>query len=420
MTRKQGTRLLAGAAAGMLLLAGCGPKKPDTVAGLGGTTGRLSGLEPAAELPQGYASGYEAFTAQVFRALYRDSGDNPDGVFFSPASLYMALGMTAEGMEQDTLRQTLELLHAEDRERLREGNRNLQSLLTGNPKDYFSLSNALWIREEAQAAVRPEFLGFNQEYYGALVSVQPFDGTLVPAVNGWVERNTGGMIRELLQEPLDESAFMLLVNTVLFEGKWKTSFGPACDGVFHAADGDVTLPLMNVRLEAGWYEDSLVSACLLDYADERTAMLVAVPKKDMDTLVDSFHKDSVSRWLAGMGQSTVDVTLPRFSMEYCGELNEVFRSLGMTDAFDETADFSSMTGPDMGAHIGKILHQTALEVSEEGTRAAAATSVEMRTLSARPDLRELRADRPFLCAIVDQPTGAVLFLGAVTHPRELK
>lgn len=419
-TRKKGLRLLAGAAAGMLLLAGCGSKKPLPVAGLGETTGRLSGLTPVEELPGAYVSGYEAFTARLFKTLYQTNGDNPDGVFFSPASLYMALGMTAEGMEGDTLQQTMELLHMENRELLRGGNRDLQSLLTGNPKGYFSLSNAIWIRDEAEASIKPTFLGVNKEYYGALVSVQPFNDTLIPAINGWVEQNTDGMIREMLKAPLDPDAFMFLVNTVLFDGKWKEAFEAAYDSTFHGADGDTALPLMSKMLHTGWYEDEQVSACLLDYQDDRTAMLVALPKKDMDSLVDGMTEKSLSKWLRGMTTQTVDVTIPRFSMDYRKELKDICRSLGMTDAFEGGADFSSMTDPDMLPYIGSILHQTALEVSEEGTKAAAATSVEMRCEGAVMDLKQLKADRPFLCAIVDKPTGAVLFLGAVMNPQELE
>ena len=113
--------------------------------------------------------------------------------------------------------------------------------------------------------------------------------------------------------------------------------------------------------------------------------------------------------------------MPRFSMEYSREMKDVLKELGMTDAFDGSrADFSALaTGLDM-PHIGSVVHKAVLEVGEKGTKAAAATSVQINDESAVMDMQFLMADKPFFCAIVDKTTGAVLFAGAVTDPQPLE
>ena len=159
----------------------------------------------------------------------------------------------------------------------------------------------------------------------------------------------------------------------------------------------------------------------LDYDDGRTAMLVAVPREGtggLDALMASMDKDTVPGWLKGMTEQQVGMVLPRFSMEYRAELKEVLSGMGMTDAFDpDKADFSGLTEREP-VFIGQVIHQTALEVGEKGTRAAAATAVEILCGSAM-NVLSVGADRPFFCAVVDKPTGALLFAAAVTDPKPL-
>lgn len=165
---------------------------PDRVVPAIGGEGHLCGLPPVDTLGAAYRTGYETFTVRMLQELY-GKPEAINGVFFSPASLYMALGMAAEGMRGSTLEQTLSLLAAEDRPALRQGNRELQSLMSGNTKGYFHLANAVWLRESFASCVKPGFLDLNREYYGAKVALHPFDTSLVPDVNRWVSDNTDGV-----------------------------------------------------------------------------------------------------------------------------------------------------------------------------------------------------------------------------------
>ena len=175
---------------------------------------------------------------------------------------------------------------------------------------------------------------------------------------------------------------------------------------------------MTQKADRPWIEDSLAQVTLLAYLDERTAMLVAVPKGTLDGLVRDLRPGTLSGWLSGMKEETTSVTMPRFSLKYGGSLKKTLKAMGMTDAFDERkADLSDMAD---GLFLGDVIHKTALQVGEAGTKAAAATAVAVcGTAAVIEEPKILVADRPFLCMILDKPTGAVLFAGTVENPQIL-
>ena len=237
-----------------------------------------------------------------------------------------------------------------------------------------------------------------------------------------------------MKPPLSSDDLMLLINTLLYEGKWEDPFllRSTSDGVFHGPEGNRSLPMMAQTLSnAVWYEDDAIEATRLPFADHRTAMVLVLPKKTGTV--------ALTEWIAGLKPADLceliaaegrcdrlHLTLPRFTVSYKENLKDTLVKLGMTDAFDSlAADFSRMVKPtgSLRPYIDIVQHNTALEVSEAGVLAAAATDVEMKAGAARPNSLEehtLRLDRPFFCALVDQPTGAVIFGGAVCRPKALE
>ena len=385
-------------------------------------------LTPVNQLYDNFADSYQAFTADLLKQLVQASKKGQltaeDGVLISPASLYIALGMTAEGMAGDTLDQTLSLLHTGDAEALREGCRELLSLLSGNPKNSFRWANSLWLQDSFQEQILPDFLQRNQTYYSAEIVPHAFDATLIPAINRWAEKRTDGMIKELLQpQQLRDDSVLYLLNSLLFNGEWASPFDgrQSMDGIFRGSRGDVTLPMMRQTYKGRWMQDEVVSAALLDYKDDRTAMLIAVPREEsggVDALIESLDKETLSSWMQAMTEETIALVMPRFSMEFRSELEKILPDMGMKDAFDsERADFSRLTTIEP-TYIGSVIHQTALQVGEEGTKAAAATAIGVLCGDAM-NTRHVTANQPFLCAVVDKPTGALLFAAVVTDPKPI-
>lgn len=377
-------------------------------------------------LPDSFADGYGAFALRLIQQTQRP-GENG---FVSPASVYLALAMTANGAAGNTQKQMLEVLGVKDAAALNTGSRDLQSLLTGG----YRLANGIWLNQTHTSGVEAGFLKANDAYFHAGVQRIPFNNDAIPAINDWVADRTAGRITDLVKPPLSDDDLMLLLNTLLYEGKWKDPFLPrsTSDGIFHGPNGSRSLPMMTQTLQnAVWYEDGAIEATRLPFADGRTAMVLALPKKT--------GAAALTAWIAGLKPEKLreltaannrcdrlHLTLPRFTVSYKEDLKDTLVKLGMADAFDSlAADFSRMVKPTGALHpyIDIVRHHTALEVSEAGVLAAAATDVEMKAGAARPTSvmeRTLLLDRPFFCALVDEPTGAVIFGGAVCLPEALE
>lgn len=385
--------------------------------------GWLPDLEEAAALPDEFAEGYGAFALRLLQTA-RTEGEN---AFLSPASVYLALSMTAQGSAGDTRKEMLDVLGASSLESLGEGCYALQSHLTGGGNTSYSLANGIWVDEKMAPFLKPGFLDSNR-YFGAKLATARMDAALIASINGWVEENTAGRIRELLPAEAADSR-MILVNTLLFADDWASPFDPADnqEGMFHAPDGDKPMTMMRQTLpDAALYEDAETEALCLDFADGRTGLLIALPKEKgaaaLDAWVSSLDPARFEAMLSPQGTEEVAITLPRFALSYKEELSEILKTMGMPLAFDEgRADFSAMADWANRLFIAMVQHQTRLEVSEEGAVAAAATAVAVTDTALAPPLkgREFVVDRPFFCALVDKPTGALIFGGAVYAPEPL-
>ena len=386
--------------------------------------GWLPDLKEAAALPEEFAEGYQSFALRLLQTA-RKEGEN---AFLSPASVYLALAMTAQGSAGETREDMLDVLGASSLESLGEGCYALQSRLTGGGNTSYSLANGIWVDEKMAPYLKPGFLDSNR-YFGAKLEAARMDGALIASINAWVEENTAGRIRDLLPAEAADSR-MILVNTLLFTDGWASPFDPADNQawVFRAPGGEKLMTMMRQTLPGGaLYEDAETEAICLDFADGRTGLLIALPKKEgaaaLDAWVGSLDPARLAAMLApqGIGEPVL-LVLPRFALSYQEELSENLKAMGMPLAFDkERADFSAMADWTNRLSIAMVQHQTRLEVSEEGAVAAAATAVAVTDAALAPTLkgREFVVDRPFFCALVDKPTGALIFGGAVYDPEPL-
>ena len=216
---------------------------------------------------------------------------------------------------------------------------------------------------------------------------------------------------------------MLLLNAVYFKGDWTAPFDPqqTRDMPFYRPSGDSRpVPMMYQDGRFGYFEDGFQAVRLPYGDDERLAMYVFLPPRgadfyefsaslDYETLADAF-----SRFVPGHGE----VLLPRMDVSYKTRLNAALQELGMGIAFDPgRADFSRLhPAGSRNIYISDVIHQSVLKVDEEGTEAAAVTSVDFRVTSLPVYDFRFQADRPFVVVIRDDATGALLFVGAVVDP----
>jgi len=360
------------------------------------------------------------FGFRLLAELRQGTGGN---VFISPTSLSMALSMTyngAVGATKDGMARALGVGQM-SLQALNEGQLALLNTLPGaDPKVKLTIANALWAQNGFR--FRNDFLARDKQYYRAPVTVTDITGDAgTRQINAWVKQATSGKITDLLKPgDLDALTRMVLTNAVYFKGAWTTAFDKKLtqDAPF-AVTGDKTkmVPMMSITGKFQYLENDEAQGVRLPYGKGRMAMYLLLPKfqKHLTDEITLFNQANWEQWLPQFHEEEVRVFLPRFKARFAGELSKPLSVLGVADAFDEgKADFSGMTGG-KDLYIKLVQHQTVLEVNEEGSEAAAATAAVMDT-KAMPREIIFRADRPFLCAIRDDQSGALLFLGAIENP----
>lgn len=360
------------------------------------------------------------FGLSLFRGV---AGETPEtNVILSPLSVSMALGMAANGAAGDTWSAMRDALRygTLDRTEINRSYRGLLDLLRGaDPKVRLDIANSIWSREGFP--VLQEFIDSNRQYLDAEVRSLDFSrADAADIINAWVSEKTQGKIPSIVDGPISELVMMYLINAVYFKGSWADRFNPDLtrDDTFLAPDG-VRLPvkMMSRSGSIRYHQDALAEIADLPYGWDRYSMAVLLPRPgvSLGELREALQPTQWASWLESLRETSMDLQLPRFTLSYETRLVDVLAKLGMGIAFDPNrADFTGINAAG-DLHISDVRHKTFVKVDEEGTEAAAVTSVEIGTTSMPP---VMRVDRPFVFVIHERHTGAILFIGQVTHPED--
>jgi len=365
--------------------------------------------------------GNSAFAFELLRKTC-GSGETRN-LFISPLSVSVALAMTYNGASGKTADEMATVLGFEGID-LGELNQSMADLTTVleqvDSTVQLTVANSLWGRKEF--AFRPDFLQRNAAFYRAETQSLDFADPGAPVViNGWVNRSTQGLIDKII-DAIPRDAMLYLINAIYFKGRWQTAFDPTVtsDGPFHLADGNEKIvPMMNQSGSFRYAESEGVQVVRLPYGTGRMGMYIFLPAgaHGLGGFLTGLDDRVFIEWMSRLAPREGNVLVPRFKMEYeCG-LVPTLRALGMRDAFDaSTADFSGMS--DAALCVSEVKHKAVVEVNEEGTKAAAVTSVEMKATSIREpaDRFSFIANRPFFFVIRDDATGTLLFMGALYDP----
>lgn len=348
--------------------------------------------------------------------------DNNKNIFVSPSSIAFALAMTyngASGSTQEAMAKTLELQGMD----LQEINYNYADLKASleNPDSEVKLNiaNSLWAEQNAN--LKPGFVQNNQDFYQAKVTNLNFTDPAAPnIINNWVRENTQGKIDKIVDK-IDPDRVLFLLNAIYFKGSWTKEFKQykTAEFPFYLSSGEEKQhPMMSQSGEYKYYETDKFQAVSLPYGDGRVSFYVFLPKQNSN--LESFYQSlSAANWEKWMSQFALregSVRIPRFKMDYEATLNDALSALGMKEAFTNNANFSEMGN---NLKISQVKHKTFVEVNEEGTEAAATTSVGIQLTSAKlPSQKpfEMIVNRPFFCTIRDNQTGSVLFMGSIVEP----
>jgi len=347
-----------------------------------------------------------------------------ENIMVSPVSVVTALAMTANGAKEETLSQMLSVIGGN--QELEELNRNLRawtSGLAGREETGVKIANSIWFKdEEDRILVEESFLKKNAAYFGAGIYKAPFDQSTLKDINQWVSGHTDGRIDQILDE-IPKEAVMYLINTVAFEEQWQEIYTDSqiWQDTFTNADmEEKTVDFLHAK-ESIYLEDDSAFGFVKPYEDGYR--FVALLPKEGVTLEEYVLSLTGEHFLALLSEAkegvSVHTSMPKFEAEYEVELKDILTAMGMENAFDEErADFSGLgTSKDGNIYINRVLHKTYICVDGLGTRAGAATTVEMISETAMLEEEEyfVTLNRPFVYAIVEEETNIPLFIGVVNH-----
>lgn len=342
----------------------------------------------------------------VLRALT----DGTKNQVFSPVSLAYALGMALEGADGATEDEIEKALGTDDLDDWIEHN---GSKLTAAG---LKLANAAFITGEIQPDA--DYIEDLKKDFGA--EWFEMSGDMADKINQWTKEHTDGLIEKLIDGELDPLSQLVLVNAVAMDAKWSSPFSAdeTADGIFHAPDGDVTASMMHQTLYADYAETDEALILRLTYSDSGLSMLLALPKdgQSVTGVLDKLSEKGLSYFSFPEEMTEVSLTMPKIDLSAKNTLNDALQALGVRTAFSDSADFSDIT-KSMPLQIAEVMQKARLVVDEDGTKAAAATEVEIRAMAALQEV-DFTLDRPFVAVIAEEETGTVCFASVIANPAE--
>lgn len=362
------------------------------------------------------------FAFELFRTATANLGPR-DNALLSPLSVGMALTMTNNGAAGETRDAIAKVLMADGFDAVTI-NTYYQKLIVDlpqlDPRTKLDVANSIWYREGFE--VLPDFLDVNRTFYRAEVAALDFaDAGAAEIINDWVSRETNDKIPTIIDGNVPGNMMMYLINAVYFKGSWEQRFdkGATEDGEFTRADGTtLQTDFMQVEHTFNIAATETAEAVELPYGDKKYSMVVLKPRegRSLADVAEALGDPAAWRSLtASLALRTTQLSLPKFKFSYENMLNGELTDMGMGIAFNpQMADFSGISTDPLV--ISEVKHKSFIEVNEEGTEAAAVTSVGAVVTSVGPEVYALRVDRPFLFAIREMGTGLILFLGQVNDP----
>lgn len=355
-------------------------------------------------------------------SLLREERSGSVSVLLSPVSILNALGMVANGASGTTLKQ-IETATGMSLHQLNDFLYTYRMSLPADSKTCkAALANSAWLRDTFR--VEDAFLRSCVNYYSAEVYRSAFDGGLVTDLNRWVSKKTDGMISDLLEKEPGAQTMLYLVNAACFDAKWETPYtkeNVRTDGIFTAASGKRQTADYLDSHETIYLSGNNVSGFLKPYDGGKYAFVALVPDEGV-TLADYLRTltgEHLYQLITDHHYADVQASIPKFTARSELALEEPLRAAGISDLFDvSAADLRGLGSAPNGntLYVNSVLHKTYLELDENGTKAAAATSLDVTAGAAPPseDVKTVTLDRPFLYMVVDTHACVPLFMGTVT------
>ena len=380
----------------------------------------MEGITPNAVNTPDNLSAQNTMVTDFAVRLFKESEQSGKNTLISPLSVLCALAMTANGAEKETLKQ-MEAVLGMTTEEL---NPYLYSYMKNLPQEEkykLNLANSIWFTEDKRFTVNQDFLQTNADYYGADIYKAPFSNQTCKDINNWVKQKTDDMIPKILDR-IPRDAVMYLVNALAFEAEWAEIYEEyqVEDGKFTKEDGTKQDVEFMYSSEDVYLEDEKAIGFMKYYEGGKYAFAAMLPNEGVSVsdYIASLNGEALHKLLAKPQEDIVQTAIPKFETEYDVEMSDILKGMGLTRTFDsDYAEFNRLGTSEAGnIYISRVLHKTFISVGEKGTKAGAATVVELKnTCAAIEPLepKQVYLDRPFVYMLVDCENNIPFFIGTM-------
>ena len=360
------------------------------------------------------------FGLKLFQRI--NQNDTSENIFISPLSVSIALGMTMNGAIDQTykdMRNTLEFSGMSEQQ-INEAYKSLIDLLLNlDEKVIFEIANSIWPKEGYP--VLQEFMEINQKYFYS--EAKPLDfsrSDAVDIINTWISEKTHGKIENML-DYIPEDAIMYLINAIYFKGTWTYQFDEEHTDAapfYTTPQNPIECQMMTISGTWLYSRDGSLQIVDLPYGDSLFSMTVLLPplEQSLDELIDQLTPEEWTDYFDALNYAFGTISMPKLKLNYKLLMNHVLSTMGMSIAFDpELANFSRINGYG-DLFINRVIHQSFVQIDEEGTEAAAATIVEIcESTSTGPTGFFMTIDRPYIFVIRERVHNTILFIGKITN-----
>ena len=352
------------------------------------------------------------FAFDLLKNTINTSGET--NVFISPLSVSIALGMAwngANGMTKTEMETTLKMSGMSVAD-INGYYQVMQSTLpVVDPSTNLSIANSLWYKTGFN--VKPDFLKVNSDYFNAYIKELDFSQAwALDTINNWCSKKTNKLIPTIIKQ-IPSDAVMYLMNAVYFKGIWSKKFDKTktTELPFTNETGNlVSVNMMSMKDTFAYAQTDMAQYLEMPYGNKAFSMTVILPAENK-TITDVLNSLTTDNWfttLNNLSEQEVMVYLPRFKVSNSFNLNQELQNMGMKLAFTDLADFSNIAA--LPLKISYVIHNTYCTVDEEGTEAAAVTSIGIVATAVRLPVI-FNANKPFLFVIREKSTGVILFIG---------
>lgn len=338
-----------------------------------------------------------------------------ENMLVSPLSVFSAMAMVSNGA--DDMEAVKRFWGVEDLATL---NSYISGYVAGLPQgeDYkLHVANSVWYTSHPRFTVNEDFLQTVADYYRGESYKAAFDAQTLEDINNWVEQNTDGMVKDILGG-IPEAAVMYLVNALAFEAEWQEPYGEhqVREGAFHAADGKEQTVDMMSSTEFSYLEDENATGFIKPYAGGKYAFAALLPKEGMtvEEYLATLTGEELISMLANPVHTMVYAKLPAFETKFKADMLSVLGEIG----YPVYSTFSGVgISTDDPVGISRVIHKTYITVGPQGTKAGAATVIEMTDGMVEIDREPKRVtlDRPFVYLLIDMETNLPFFIGTVKN-----